>query len=150
MAQVLRFQRLGTLDAPVPPDQALDVGRGAVTGDHEQILFVVRRRDPGHGADLGEADPAGAKRLADKVQILEGVGYPDFLAGGAHSDAALPVQPVGARVQARACPALTLVELAYERQEAVGGGGDVRGQFGDVVFQVLQVRVGGIDGENCG
>ncbi len=138
MAKILRLQRLGPLDAPVAPDQALDMGGRAVLGDHEQILLVLRRRHARHGADLGEADPSGAKRVTDPGQVREGVGDADFLSGGAQADAALPVEPMGAGLEARPFPALALVELADQDQEAIGGGGDMRGQLGDFVGQGLQ------------
>jgi hypothetical protein len=138
MAQVLRLQRLGPLDASVALNQALDMGGRAVLRDHEQILLIPRRRHARHGADLGEADPSGAERVTDPGQVREGVGDADLLPGGAHADAAFPVEPMGAGLQARPFPALALVELADQDQETVGGGGDMRGQLADFVGQGLQ------------
>ena len=55
-------------------------------------------------------------------------------------------------------PAFLFVVGAYEFEELEGGRIDVRGEFGDVVFQALQVakvlrvgeRVEGPDGGGCG
>ena len=138
MAKILRLQRLGPLDAAVAPDQALDMGGRAVLGDHEQILLVLRCRHARHGTDLGEADPSGAKRFTDPGQVREGVGDADLLPGGAQADAAFPVEPMGTGFETWAAPPVTVVELAYQHQEPVCGGGDMRGQLGDFVSQGLQ------------
>ena len=48
---------------------------------------------------------------------------PDLLAGGDHADAAVDVEPVrAAHYSAEVVPAVVVVELGDELEEAVGGG----------------------------
>lgn len=70
--------------------------------------------------------------------MLECVRDADLLPGRAQGDTGAPVQPVGARLEARA-PALPLVELADEHQETVGGGMDVGGELRDLVAEAFEV-----------
>ena len=56
-------------------------------------------------AMLGEGITV-AKLRADVRQILQGMRHADFLTRGAEINAAFPVQPMGAGVQARSGPSL--------------------------------------------
>jgi len=135
---------LQALAAAVFRHQLLDVMRGAVARDHQQVVLVAGVGDARHRPYLGIRQLAAAKRLADQRQVLERVRHPHFLARGAHADAALEVQPVGAGAEAGQAPVLVLVKLANQCEQAVGRGVDVRAEFGDFGTQAGALVIEGM------
>ena len=78
------------------------------------------------------------------------MGNAHFLAGRTEVDAAFPVEPVGAGFEAPTTPAMAFIKLADQGEQAVGRGIDMRGEFGDFVFECGQVagrRWGNCSGE---
>jgi hypothetical protein len=142
--EVLVLDLLGLLDAQHPPvgaHHALHVCRGAVAGNRQQVVLVLRRRHAGHCPHLGVAQLAARERLAHAWQRLERAGDAHLLPGGIEADAAAPVEPVGAGDDAPAGPALAAVELGDEHQQAVGRGVDVGGEGGDLALELLDLAV---------
>ena len=110
----------------------------------------MRGGHAGHGANLRIADSPVAEGAADLRQGRQSPGDPDFLAGDAEGQAALPVEPAGAGRKAETVTGAEAVEFFEQHQEAVFAGVEVGGQFGDAVGQLFdgQHRLG--TGFECG
>ena len=127
-----------TLDLAVVAHQAFHVGGGSAVGNVQEVVLVLRCRDPGHRAHLGVAHLAAAEGCADSGQGLQAAGDPHLVTGGAQADAALPIEPMGAGKNPPLAPALAAVELRDEAQQTVVGRVDVGGELGDLAFQGIQ------------
>ena len=122
---------LGALRAAMEADELLDMLRGAVQSDVEEVDLVLRSGDAGQSPDLGVAELALRERLGEQRQLGQRSGDPYLLPSGMGVDAAGPAQPVGAGQRPLSGPDLAAVELGNEDEKAVGGGMDVGGEGGD-------------------
>ena len=125
--------------------QFLDVGGGAVLGNHDEVVFVLGGGDAGHRTDFGVADGAAAEGGAGQRQCWQRLGDADFLSGRAQRDAAFPVEPVGAGLDAPLAPAVLCVEGLQEHEEAIGRGIDVSVEGGDFYFELAECEGGRVD-----
>ena len=121
----------GALRPAMEADELLDMLRGAVQSDVEEVGFVPRGGDSGQGPDLGVAELALGECLGEQRQFGQRPGDADLLPRSVGIDAAGPAQPVGAGQRPLGGPDLAAVELGDEGKQAVGGGVDVGGESGD-------------------
>ena len=119
------------LRSSMEADELLDMLRGAVQTDVEEVGFVPGHRDTGQRPDLGVTEFALGQRLGEQRQLRQRPGDTHLLPGGMGVDAAGPAQPVGARQRPLSGPDLAAVELGDEGEEPVRGGMDVGGEGGD-------------------
>ena len=150
---VLGIGPLGLLRALRPAieaDELLDMLRGAVQPDVEEVGFVPAGGDAGQRPDLGVAELALGQRLGEQRQFGQRPGDAHLLSGGMDIDAAGPAQPVGARQRPLRRPDFAAVELGDEDKQPVRGGMDVGSQGRDgsgesvVVHGVELVRRSGM------
>jgi hypothetical protein len=142
------FTQLGLEVHPSPAThQARHVFGRAATGDGQQALFRLRRRDAGQLADLGVRQPAVGQGLGEARQETEGARHTDVLAGGPRGEPDAPGEPGGARGKA-VVPAALGVELSDEIEEMGDGGIEVGRQLGDLITQPLEVGRGHLHGES--
>ncbi len=141
--QLLRF-----LAAAIRAHEFLDVLRGAVLGDHQQVVLRCGAGDTRDLARLGVAQAATRHRRGDLRQILERARDPHLLPRRAHRDSTLPVQPVRARLRGAVRPAISPIEFGDENQPAMarrvdvaGEGADLRGEFVDGAHGLFLVPV---------
>src|SRR5690606_12111697 len=127
--------------------ELLDVRRGAVARDLQQVALVLRRADARDRPDLGVADGALAVRRADLRQLRERIRDPHLLARRVHADAALVVEPVGTGVRPVQPPELVAVELADHLQHAVLARAEPGGVLRDAL---AEARAGGVAGAELG
>ena len=112
------FSILQALRRAVLRYRLLDVMRGAVLCEHQQVLFVGFVSDARYRPDLRVAQCALGESLVDLRQLRQRVGYSYLFPGCVHADAALEIEPVRTRAQALLCPVFLFVEFANERQQA--------------------------------
>ena len=74
------------------------------------------RDDAGDGSDLGVGELPRAQGLGDAGIVQQRPADPHLVLGGAHADAAVPVQPEGGAAALPSLIALALVELADQEQ----------------------------------
>ena len=102
---------LRALRPAIQADELLQVLRGAVQSDVEEVGLVLRSGDAGQRANLGVAELAFGERLGEQRQFGQCPGDADLLPGGMGIDAAGPAQPVGAGQRPLVGPDLAAVEL---------------------------------------
>ena len=136
----------GAFGLAMEADELLDVLRGAVQSDVEEIGLVLRSGDSGQGPDLGVAELALGQCLGEQRQPGECAGDTHFLPRGVGIDAAGPAQPMGAGQRPLRGPDLAAVELGDKGEESVRGGMDVGGEGGDGSGKNVVVHGGEIVG----
>jgi hypothetical protein len=127
------------VDQPPTPHDPRDVLGRAGLPHREQALFRRRRGDARQLSDLGVGKLAVGQGLGQARQRAECPGHAHVLAGRTGREPHPPGQPGRAGDEAVAPPAAG-VELAYEIEEAPGGGGEMCGQLGDLIAQPAQLR----------
>jgi hypothetical protein len=115
--------------------EALELAAGAVLGELEEAVLVLRSGDAGEGADLGVGQLAAAERFIHMGELAQRAGDADALAGGDGVEADAPGEPVGTAEGALALPCTRLVEGADAGEEMVGGGVEASGGAGDLVAE---------------
>ena len=128
---------LGVHPAPAAHDP-LDVLGGAGAADRQQPLLGFRGGHARELPDLGVGQLTAGQGLRQPGQCAERARHAHVLAGGAGGEAHAPGQPGGAGGEAVA-PAAAGVEGADELEQAGGGGGQMRGERGDLVAQPIEV-----------
>ena len=108
----------------------------------EQRRFCRGGRDARERADFRVADLSAGESDVDERQVGERARDADVLARGAEVEADPPREPVRAREGALIGPAAGFVEPADERQQAMGGRVEVRGELGDLVAEAIGVGGG--------
>ena len=125
-------------DAAIAAQEPLELRRGRMPCEVEEIglpLDVVHARERPH---LRVAELALAERGPDQRKPAEPARHPHVLARGPGRDAALPGDPVGARLAAPLGPALARVVLGDELQPPACRRVDLRRQRGDLPFEHFQ------------
>ena len=138
----------GALRPAVEADELLDMRRGAVQSDIEEVDLILGSGDSGQCPDLGVAELALGQRLGEQRQLGQRAGDADLLPRGMGIDAAGPAQPVGARQRPLCGPDLAAVELGDEGEESVSRSMDVGGEGGDGGGERVVVHGGEIVREN--
>jgi hypothetical protein len=105
----------------------LDVGGRPCASHRKEARFRLRCGHPGQGTDLGVGQLAAGQRFSEEGQPPEGAGNPDPFARRAQVEPHPPREPGGAGAEARV-PAPAGVELPDQREQACGGGVEVRGE----------------------
>jgi len=124
---------------PPAADDPLDM-RGRARAPHgQEPRLGLRRGHAGEGADLGVRHLPAGQGLGEKRQRLECARDPDPLAGRAQIEPHPPGEPGRAGTEARV-PSPAGVELSDHREKARGGGVKVRGQLGNLVAELVQLR----------
>ena len=136
----------GALRPAMEADELLDVLRGAVQSDVEEVGFVFRSGDAGQRPDLGVAELALGQRLGEQRQPGQRAGDANLLSGRVGVDTAGPAQPVCAGQRPLRAPDLAAVELGDEGKQPVRGGVDMGGEGGDGGGQGVVVHGGEIVG----
>ena len=139
---------LGALRAAMEADELLDMLRGAMQPDIEEVGFIPGGGDAGQGPDLGVAEFALRQRFGEQRQLRQCTGDSDLLPRGVGVDAAGPAQPVGAGHRPLGGPDLAAVELGDEDEEPIRGGVNVGGEGGDGSSERVVVHGGEIVGED--
>ena len=134
----------GALGPAIQAHELLDMLRGAVQSDIEEVDLILGRGDAGQRPDLGVAELALRQRFGEQRQLGQCPGDADLLPRGMGIDAAGPAQPVGARQRPLGGPDLAAVELGDEGEESVGGGVNVGGESGDGSSERVVVHGGEI------
>ena len=98
--------------------ELLDMLRGAVQPDVEEVGFVPGHRDTGQCPDLGVAELALGQRLGEQRQLGQRPGDTHLLTRRVGVDAAGPAQPVGAGQRPLRGPDLAAVELGDEDKQS--------------------------------
>ena len=104
-------------------------------GGAEEFGLVVGGDDPGDGSDFGVRDFTGQERLSELGELGEFVGDVYVSSGGAWGDAAVPIEPMGARFGFPGGPPFASVVGGDPQQPLGGGGSDPRRESGDFVFE---------------
>ena len=112
-------------------DELLDMLRGAVQADVQEIVLVLGGGDAGQRPDLGVPEFTLGEGIGEQRQFGQRPGDAHFLPSGMGIDAARPAQPMSAGQRPLSGPDLAAVELGDEDEEPVGGGVDVGGEGGD-------------------
>ena len=84
------------LRSSMEANELLDMLRGAVQSDVEQVGFVLGGGDAGQCPDLGVAELTLRERLGEQRQLGQRAGDTNLLPRGVGIDTAGPAQPVGA------------------------------------------------------
>ena len=114
---VLSLGHLGILqpiDHSVFRHQLFDVMRGAMLGDHHQVIFIARICDARHRSHLGIAQFASGQTLVDLWQRGQCPGHPHFFPGRVGINAAFEIEPVRAVSKAQISPAFFFIEFANQ------------------------------------
>ena len=130
---------LGAQRAAVAADEELELGGGAVLGDHHQVVFVARRGNARHGAYLAVAELTAREGFVDLRQAWQRTGDAHPFASGPQGDAALPVEPMGGALEAKAQVAVSPIEAFEQQKEPVFGGIEVPRQLRQRVLERFEV-----------
>ena len=121
----------------------LDLGGRDGRRQVDEGRLGLRGDDAGDGADLGIGEPARTEGLGDPGVVQQRPPDPHLVLGGAHADAAVPVQPEGGAATFPALIALAPVELADQQQPPSDPRSEVRGTLADLRLEALERYLGG-------
>ena len=117
-----------------------EVGNGRSQGDERRL--GLSSDDPGDGADLRVGQLARTQGLADTRVLQQRPPDAHLVLGGAHTDAAVPVQPEGGAATFPALIALAPVELTEQKQPSTHPRSQMGGAFTDLRFEALERYLG--------
>lgn len=127
---------LQPVNQPPPTDDTLQLGRGGLTGQLQELRLVFGRGHAGESPHLGEGQLPPGHSPGKDVEIPKCPGHPYLLPSRPGRDSGSPREPFGTGAESPG-PALLLIEGTNQNQEMVGGGVDVGGQAGNLLTQCL-------------
>jgi hypothetical protein len=123
---------------PVRPNRPLELGRGHVPSELEQLLLVARLGDPGQRPHLGVRQLTTREGRVDQRQLVQAARDAHVLACRSRRQRAAPGQPLGRRA---CCKATAPIDLGHELEPAAGPRVDVRGEHRDLVLELVEGQV---------
>lgn len=136
--------RLFARDPPAGADGALELRRGQLLGELEQLLLRVGPGHAGQRPHLGVGELAASEGGAAERQLLQAVRHAHVLARGARAQSALPGEPLRSRAAIPLDPQPLTVELSHQLQPAAHACVQVRGQGDQLLLEGRPRRLGAI------
>ena len=121
-------------------DDTLELGRGAVARDLEQLVLELRRRRPGQSPHLRVAELAAGEGGFDLRQPVQRPRDAHLIAGRPIGQRAVPREPGRGRVEAGPLVAAAALELGEQAEPGTGGGVDVDCQLTDPASRAAPSR----------